>query len=67
MEWQPIETAPKDGSIVLLYEDGFVYEGSALENSKRWTEVGYGFVGCGCCADSPKPTHWMPRIALPKD
>lgn len=53
-EWQPIETAPKHGTLILLYEprpDTHAYE--------------IGFYDCGCWFGSDHmytvyPTHWMP-------
>ncbi len=74
MTWQPIETAPKDGTEVLLSNptDGYVLIGhfvapcSVLPDSpddeQDWytTEGDYlGTVG----NSSTAPTHWMP---LPK-
>lgn len=70
--WQPIETAPRDGSDVLLFE---VYErlpviGWWCEKKKRWyatTEV-YDTDGDACVIDklcTEGVTHWMPLPAAP--
>lgn len=64
MKWLPIETAPKDGtSILLLIEDSAI-EGSWYAPSygePYWAPVVLSSHGCGCCgyADDP-PTHWRP-------
>lgn len=71
MDWQPIETAPKDGTAVI------VYGGNDEANGKL--QVGQGFWDSYVCMVSgtmmrwcwengavpcdPQPTHWMP---LPK-
>lgn len=72
--WRPIETAPKDGtSILLYYPDSGVIEGMWFEryengNGGQWSVVSIDQHGCGCCADdSDQPTHWMPLPAPPKD
>jgi hypothetical protein len=54
-EWQPIESAPRDGTYVLgfgLHEQRGTYIDVIHYWSDRWTVVwmhGYG-----------EPTHWMP-------
>lgn len=74
MEWQPIETAPRDGTVILAYcpeygmrqtEMGRYREGSP--GYARW-EMGdgprnYGWVWIEekhNSAHTWKPTHWMP-------
>lgn len=58
-DWQPIETAPKDGTEILVYEPNF--EHAAIYVCKYddpvWIEAG------GECYATWQPTHWMP---LPK-
>lgn len=55
MEWQPIETAPRDGTSVLLlgrggrYADGF-WEPKAYSGNGCWV---WPYVKC-------EPTNWMP-------
>lgn len=67
-EWQPIETAPKDGTNILLYAEGRIIEGWYYliegRNSGYWKVATLSPHGCGCCADDlENPTHWKP---LPK-
>lgn len=58
--WQPIESAPKDGTRVLIYQGGHVY--IAWWDEKDWTGVWVIFD----CDDSfysltaDHPTHWLP-------
>jgi hypothetical protein len=69
-EWQPIETAPKDGTQIVLiikrpytssdggteYEQSFVIS-RFCNYDKMWLEINYGKNW------EDIPTHWMP---LPK-
>ena len=63
MRWQPIETAPKDGTEVLMFcaPDEMV---TALWSYSHWS-----LVQCGSYADDSylfsDPTHWMPLPAPP--
>ena len=57
VEWQPIETAPKDGTIVLGCDgtgaDYQVYEMAWIEQSEfMWADPRFGGIY--------GPTHWMP-------
>lgn len=51
--WQPIETAPKNGTEVLVYDDGAIMVSSWLDDGQRagWWDNGLM---------DPPPTHWMP-------
>lgn len=55
MNWQPIETAPKDGQAFVSW-DGEQYDIVHFSGATR------GWVGCDGTA---KPTHWMPLLPLP--
>ena len=62
-EWQPIETAPKDGSAILAWAEGTtttVYWDEGLES--------WELCQCGAFADSGEfwPQYWMPVPAAPK-
>lgn len=70
MSWQPIETAPKDGTEIDLWSPVI----GRLENAKwgvkrqAWMDWGVdGFGGVGWCAVGYKVTHWMPLPNPPKD
>jgi len=57
--WQPIETAPKDGSDILVFESGFwhiVYWNKQLS----WWDT----VDCVESSDF-NPTHWQPLPTAP--
>jgi len=71
MTWKPIETAPKDGTEVILLlplDDAEVaIQGSWGKYPDCGTEdYGWEFArlnshGCGCCSSQDEmPTHWMP-------
>lgn len=64
MDWQPIETAPKDGTVVMLYWPtisinaypavGFNHDDDYGWAWSQWMDYGEIF-----------PTHWMPLPAPP--
>ena len=71
MEWQPIETAPKDGTPILLYvpvngrmiaiEGEWGKYPDCGEGEEGWRLVRANCHGCGCCASQDgMPTHWLP-------
>lgn len=69
MNWQPIETAPKDGiPVILLVDEGeesVAIQGKYSDDS--WDVVWLDVHGCGCCGGGrPIPTHWMPLPEPPK-
>lgn len=59
--WKPIETAPKDGTWIILYHVGlklgvWYWDGGVWnDDSMIWSERD----GCG-------PSHWMPLPPEPK-
>ena len=66
MTWQPIETAPKDGSVFLGYWLGKMRDCSALqrEDGVIWTFGAFSFH-----EEMRKgniPTHWMPLPPPPE-
>lgn len=71
MEWQPIETAPKDGQKIILAKYDYVLVGDLREEwvtsyqfcwacsgfwSERWNNWNDGVEPCGL----HEPTHWTP-------
>jgi hypothetical protein len=59
-EWQPIETAPRDGAEILICwkkQFGGWFVTAAYLNEGRCFAVGGGLLG--------QPTHWMPLPAPP--
>lgn len=58
-EWQPIETAPKDGSSVLTFSPNDGYPLIVFWQDEMWLidwdhDRAYGL------EPDDKPTHWMP-------
>ena len=61
MTWQPIETAPRDGTEILIWEKEFeaFSVGCFLGDEPFW----YGFT----YKDRVNPTHWMPLPEPPEE
>jgi disulfide bond formation protein DsbB len=55
VSWQPIETAPRDGTRILLFIPGFI-------GDKIWTGLWANawFTSIGKCDPDEQPSHWMP-------
>jgi hypothetical protein len=65
MKWQPIETAPDEGDMLLLVS-GEIYSGYKLKDGS-WAFPFADYHGCGCCSsNTDKPTYWMPLPETPK-
>jgi hypothetical protein len=63
--WQPIETAPKDGTWFLATADGFV-DFCAWHKTPHVPLYGFHFHSCDPeDAEECHPTHWMPLPAPP--
>lgn len=78
MKWQPIETAPKDGSLQILSDaNGRVFFGAYIVIPfKEYRDVDGFYIGQQDPdeywmdqenGDSVYPTHWMPLPAPPKE
>jgi len=74
-EWQPIETAPKDGTdIIVMYihiDTQCVHAAFWLEDEDDPSETGWwtydwNEVGRVLMTDDYAPTHWMPLPEGPK-
>ena len=64
VEWQPIETAPKDGTKIWLYYEGTAYWGHWYQHRavSGWiTDV------FDCAMYDFRPTRWMPLPAPPAE
>lgn len=72
-EWQPIETAPKDGSPILTFSGercGCCPPKTAGIGHAYWDEGGFwssGRIPGGKLALKHRPTHWMPLPSPPHD
>ena len=69
-EWRPIESAPKDGTRVLLWR---VFDGTAIgrwgnlvpDDPQEWFDDGWIDNGQPICGEDDPATHWMPLPAPP--
>jgi hypothetical protein len=60
-EWQPIETAPNDESILVAYESGYIDCIRADSNRFAWQRPTGPRVEW-----ADRPTHWMPLPEAPE-
>jgi hypothetical protein len=78
-DWQPISTAPKDGSLFLCWVSAISYgetdDGKLCEIDASQVDFGYwmddplgGYFDacCGKIADAQCVTHWMPLPPPPE-
>jgi hypothetical protein len=69
-DWQPIETAPKDGTSVLLLELLFEDLGAQAQNytvaTFRRRDGWVADIECKPMSHQDKITHWMPLPDPPK-
>lgn len=59
-KWQPIDTAPKDGTEILVYiprRRGAIYAGASNPSGHQWWSKNLGAI---------KPTHWLPLPEPPR-
>ncbi len=69
--WQPIETAPKDGTTIIAYEPGGTYPSGnafpACVGTAYWRNADTLNPGMWCGPYNPRdyPTHWMPLPVPP--
>lgn len=62
-DWQPIETAPKDGTVVLLWCKPPKNRGTRT----RIARFAYNRWSSHSSCHALQPTHWMPLPDPPKD
>lgn len=77
--WQPIETAPKDGTNIILadgkhatvgnwyHEEPYIHEYRDLGGNYAGQDEGDGFNGWVDWSGGITPTHWMPLPPPPSD
>lgn len=66
--WQPIETAPKDGTRILIYDPTHYRDPIITIAEYRcggWLGEDGGVYDC--CSSEYEPTHWMPLPLPPKN
>ena len=63
-EWQPIETAPKDGTEIILWESRKGHRWLAFWHVDCWVTSGSAEAGN---YNFPVFTHWQPLPSPPKE
>lgn len=68
IDWRDIETAPKDGTAILIYVDDVAIEAAWDDQTRadgssfgagKWRVESVSEHGCGCCADeNGQASHW---------
>jgi Protein of unknown function (DUF551) len=63
VSWQPIETAPKDATEVLVCDENSIFIGQWLKGAHPWNDGAWWVEGAQITST---PTHWMPLPPLPE-
>lgn len=60
-KWQPIETAPKDGTRILVFDPAYETRMACASYDKysQWVERGYDYATEVWGSGEMNPTHWM--------
>jgi hypothetical protein len=70
-EWRPIETAPKDGTAILIWPTKREFNqrnDNLISYVVRWNDREQGWIEAeGEEYDSFSPTHWMPLPEPPTE
>lgn len=75
MEWQPIETAPKDIELLVVRRDGLMHVAKVSGIDKKYGIMSADFGDASCMFFFPvggdhnqddTPTHWMPLPPAPE-
>jgi hypothetical protein len=70
MDWQPIETAPKDGTSILVYDKGWMFVARwSMYDGCGATPEGGVFMSTSCVdgyTGTTRATHWMHLPEPPK-
>lgn len=69
MDWQPIETVPKDGSVVMLRTTGGNIHKGAWNPDRVWYEVNRGAWQCPTAPNGGwlfHPAEWAPTGEAPR-
>lgn len=70
-QWQPIDTAPKDGTEVLLSYGKDCFSGYWEAQPNHWHEIGWqeedARQGAYIHRHPQRPTHWRPLPTPPKE
>lgn len=64
--WRPIESAPKNGAIILIRHENDIFEGQPIIMQGVYADNGFFDYYDSTYVDSD-PTHWMPLPQPPKD
>jgi hypothetical protein len=70
MDWGQIETAPKDGVLILICTEGYTDRANGCPTTASWRAYHPNAKGKECWRDvngnKVHPTHWMPLPIDPK-
>jgi hypothetical protein len=67
-KWQPIATAPKDGTLILVCVDAHYLPKTACWATYHPNAAGKAtWRDAPICGDKLAPTHWMPLLPKPSE